>query len=92
MKHLQAFGAELNGEEIEEMYRKADRDGSNDVDEDELAACLTASHGDGEISKVSRICNTVHSTSSRVLGTIPSQLTVISVPDRLPLAAAGSAR
>lgn len=52
----QAFGTELSKQEIEALYRKADSDNSNDVTEEELAACLTAAHADGEISKVGRTC------------------------------------
>ena len=49
---MQAFGTELSKEEIEALYRKADVDGSNDVNEEELADCLAAAHKAGDISKV----------------------------------------
>lgn len=52
----QAFGTELSKQEIEALYRKADSDNSNDVTEEELAACLTAAHADGDISKVGCTC------------------------------------
>ncbi len=48
---MQSFGTEVGDEELEALYRKADKDCSNDVSEEELAECLSQSHQDGELSK-----------------------------------------
>jgi len=53
---MQSFGTELGEAELEALYAKADVDGSDDVNEQELAECLAQSHQDGELSKLIKRC------------------------------------
>lgn len=53
---MDAFGSDLTREQTEELYRRADKNNSNSVNEEELANCLAASHADGELSKLIKRC------------------------------------
>jgi hypothetical protein len=54
----QAFGTDLSEEELVDLYRRADSDGSGTVDESELAACLTGwlTQPDADVSRLIKRC------------------------------------
>lgn len=52
----QAFGCELSDEEISNMFRAADKDGSNSVSGDELAEMLSSYHEAGDFYKLIKRC------------------------------------
>lgn len=48
MLRVQAFGSDMTREQTDELYRLADHDNSNSVNEEELANCLAARQFPGE--------------------------------------------
>ena len=53
---LQAFGCELDAEEISKLFHEADVDHSGSVCGDELAECLAMHHRTGEFYKLMKRC------------------------------------
>lgn len=53
---LKSFGSELGATEVANLYKRADKDNSGDVSEQELASILAESHRDGELSKLIKRC------------------------------------